>query len=88
MAKRISRAALIALVVCGVSFYLAYFAALIYHAVSGSLNTATARPLQAFLRHVALPASLAVAAMTFALAFRHGGSQGAPSKADKGIPGH
>ena len=80
MAKRIARACLFALVVCGVSFYFAYFAALIHHSASGPLNPATARPLQGFLRHVALPASLALAAMTFVLALRHSGAREAPEK--------
>ena len=86
MAKRLALASLFALVACGVSFYLAYFAALIYHAVSGPLNPANARPLQAFLRHVALPASLALAAMTFMLALWFGGMRTTPGKANKVIP--
>lgn len=71
MAKRLFQSCLLALVVCGSSFYLAYFAGLIYAAATGPANPANSTGLQWNLRHFALPASLGLGLLTFFFAFRH-----------------
>jgi hypothetical protein len=76
MTKRLLFSALLALVFCGISFYLACFAALIYAAASGPLNPANAARVQAALRHVALPFCLAVGLAAFAVCFRRFRSAG------------
>jgi TRAP-type C4-dicarboxylate transport system permease small subunit len=68
MSKRLLLSLLFALVVCGVSFYLAYFVGLIYLTASGPLNPANAPGFQAALRHVALPVSIGLGAAVFVLA--------------------
>jgi hypothetical protein len=73
MAKRLMLSCLLAFVICGISFYLAYFAGLIYAAATGPLNPANTPHLEGGLRHVALPISLALGATAFVLAFRRSG---------------
>ncbi len=70
MAKRFLISAFVAFVVCGISFYLAYFAGLIYLAISGPLNPANDPGLQVGLRHVALPVSVGLAVIAFIVSFR------------------
>ncbi len=61
----------IALVACGVFFYLFYMVALMYMALSGPANPANDPGLQWILQHVALPASLLLGAASFAVVFRN-----------------
>jgi TRAP-type C4-dicarboxylate transport system permease small subunit len=73
MLKRLFLSCFLALAVCGVSFYLAYFAGLIYSALTGPANPANDPGLQAALRHLAVPFSLALGCLAFLLAFRRFG---------------
>jgi TRAP-type C4-dicarboxylate transport system permease small subunit len=77
--KRYIICAFFALVVCGVSFYLAYFIGLIYSAATGPLNPANSSALQATLRQFALPISLGLAIVTFVVALFRSGKQSPPS---------
>jgi type III secretory pathway component EscS len=77
MAKRLFLSCFLALVVCGLSFYLASFAGGMYGNAVGSLNDSS---LQWALRHVALPASLALGAVVFGFAFRRFGNPAAGAK--------
>ncbi len=61
----------IALVACGVFFYLFYMVALMYMALSGPANPANDPGLQWTLRHVALPASVLLGLGAFAVVFRN-----------------
>jgi TRAP-type C4-dicarboxylate transport system permease small subunit len=69
MARRVVLSAFVALVICGLSFYLAYFAGLIYASVTGQLNAANTQSIQQSLRQYALPISLGLGSATFVLAF-------------------
>jgi hypothetical protein len=73
MLKRLLLSAFLALAVCGVSFYLAFFAGLIYTAVLGPAQPANDAGLQVTLRHLALPVSLLLGCLSFFIAFRHSG---------------
>ena len=68
MWKRILFAGFAGVVACGVSFYLAYFAGLMYEAAVRPVNSPNDFGLQAGLRHVALPVSLALGLLAFGLA--------------------
>ncbi len=65
MVKRVLLSVILAVVFCGVTFYLAYFIGLMYSAVTGPLNPANAGILQQRLRHIALPISVGVGVLTF-----------------------
>ena len=69
MLKRVLLSGFVAVVVCGLSFYVAYFGGLIYSAATGPLNPANARALETDLRHLGVPVSLGLAIAVFALAF-------------------
>jgi predicted MFS family arabinose efflux permease len=77
MAKRVFLSCFLALVVCGLSFYLASFAGVMYTNAVGPLDDSS---LQWALRHVALPASLALGALVFGFAFRRFGNTAAGAK--------
>lgn len=70
MLKRVLFSGFLALVICGVFFYLAYFVGLIYSAATGPLNPANTQSLQAALRHTVLPISIGLGVATFIVAFR------------------
>jgi hypothetical protein len=74
MAKRVFLSCFLALVACGLSFYVAYFTGLMYAAATGPLNPPNDSGLQWALRHVALPISLVVGAVVFRFAFRRFGN--------------
>ena len=74
MAKRVLSSVLLGVVVCGVAFYLGYFVALIGTAITGPLNPANAPALQTWLRHLMLPASLALGVVAAIAAFARLGS--------------
>ncbi len=61
----------IALVACGVFFYLFYMIALIYLTLSGPANPVNDPGLQWTLRHVALPASVLLGLGAFVVVFRN-----------------
>ena len=69
MVKRVVLSVFFAAVVCGLSFYLAYFISLIYAAATGPLNPANASGLQAGLRHWGVPVSLGLAIAVFTVSF-------------------
>jgi len=73
MLKRLFLSCFLALAVCGLSFYLAFFAGLIYSTITGPPNPANDPGLQLALRHVALPVSLVLGCLSFLLAFRRFG---------------
>jgi hypothetical protein len=80
MAKRLFLSCFLGFVICGLSFYVAYFAGLIYTAATGPLNPANTPHLEGVLRHVALPISLVLGAAAFLLSFRRfGRNEGTPS---------
>ena len=70
MAKRLLLSLFMALVACGVLFYLTYFAGLMLSAASGPLNPANSPRLQWTLRYVGVPLSLAAGSVMFAVSFR------------------
>lgn len=70
MLKRVLLSSFIAVVICGVSFYVAYSVGLIYIAATGPLNPANAPTFQSALRHVALPVSITLGIMAFIFALR------------------
>jgi hypothetical protein len=70
MLKRVLFSSFLALVICGISFYLAYFVGLIYSAATGPLNPANTQSFQAALRHIALPICIGLGIATFIIAFR------------------
>jgi hypothetical protein len=69
MSRRILLSCFVALVSCGLCFYLIDFAGLIYAAATGPLNPANTPGLQWTLRHLAAPASLTVGVIVFWIAF-------------------
>jgi hypothetical protein len=73
MAKRWLLSCFFAFVICGLSFYLAYFAGLIYAALSGPLNPANTPRLAGSLRHIAAPVSMALGVGAFIVCFRRYG---------------
>lgn len=73
--KRFVLAAFFALVACGLSFYVLLFPALAYFRISGGANPAMATGLQATLRHVLLPVSIAVGAFVFLVTLRRLGAR-------------
>ena len=73
MAKRLFLSGFLALAACGLCFYVAYFAGLIYTSLVGPLHPANDFGLQRALRHVALPVSLVIGGVMFGLAFRRFG---------------
>jgi hypothetical protein len=75
MAKRVFLSCFLALVACGVFFYLVCFAGLMYTDVIGPLNPPNDSGLQWVLRHVALPVSIVLGALVFRFAFRRFGNQ-------------
>jgi len=74
MAKRVFLSCFLALVACGMCFYVAYFAGLLYAAVTAPMNPPNDPGLQWALRHVALPASLLLGIVVFRFAFRRFGN--------------
>jgi hypothetical protein len=76
MAKRVFLSCFLALVACGLSFYLTYFGGLIYAAATAPLNPANDLGLQWTLRHIALPVSLVLGLLTFVVAFRRFAAMG------------
>ena len=70
MTKRFFLSCFVALAVCGTSFYLAYFAGLLWVAASGHFNPVNDFALQWWLRHLALPVSVVLGLVAFGLGFR------------------
>lgn len=73
MAKRLFLSCFMALVACGVFFYVASFAGFLYTSLAGPLHPVNEFALQWMLRHIALPVSLVIGAVIFGLAFRRFG---------------
>jgi TRAP-type C4-dicarboxylate transport system permease small subunit len=73
MLKRLFLSCFLALAVCGLSFYLAFFAGLIVRTLSGPANPANDPGLQMGLRHLALPLSVGLGCLSFLLAFHRFG---------------
>jgi TRAP-type C4-dicarboxylate transport system permease small subunit len=61
----------LALVVCGMSFYVILFLSLSVIVLTHQANPATAPGLQAGLRHIVLPISAGLAVLAFVLSFWH-----------------
>jgi len=76
IAKRLLLSGFVASVACGLSFYIAYFAGLIYTSIAGPLHPVNDLGLQWVLRHIALPTSLVIGSVIFAVAFRRFGKSG------------
>jgi uncharacterized protein YneF (UPF0154 family) len=75
MARKLLISVLLGVVVCGVAFYLGYFLALIVAALFGPLNPADTPALQAWLRHLMVPVSLAVGCVAAVLTYRRMGQE-------------
>lgn len=86
MLKRVLFSGFLALVICGVFFYLAYFVGLIYCAATGPLNPANTQSLQAALRHIVLPISIGLGVATFIVAFCGLGRRSRDKKPAKVVP--
>lgn len=69
MVRRLLVSGFFAVVACGLSFYVFYFIGLIYTTVAGAVDPANTHPIQAGLRHIALPLSVGLAVVVFVLAF-------------------
>ena len=70
MLKRLLISVLLGLVICGVTFYLGYFIALIVAALFGPINPANAPALQTWLRHLLLPICLALGILAAIVSYR------------------
>jgi len=75
MAKRVFLSCFLALVACGIFFYVICFAGVMYTEITGPLNQPNDTGLQWVLRHLALPASILLGAVVFRFAFRRFGNQ-------------
>jgi TRAP-type C4-dicarboxylate transport system permease small subunit len=69
MPRRLLLALFVAMVACGLCFYVLNFAGLIYAAATGPLNPTNAHGLQMDLRRFALPFSAAVGVVVFCVVF-------------------
>jgi TRAP-type C4-dicarboxylate transport system permease small subunit len=86
--RRIIFSLFLALVVCGMSFYLILFVSLTVMVLTHQANPATTPGLQAGLRHVALPVSAGLAVLAFVFSFwrwgrRDGVAAGAANESNK-----
>lgn len=63
----------VALVACGMSFYVILFVSLTIMAITHQANPATTPNLQANLRHIVLPVSLLASATVFVVSLRRSG---------------
>jgi hypothetical protein len=75
MLARLLSSFFVALVSCGLVFYLIYFAGMIYAAATGPLNPANSPGLQWALRHFAAPISITTGVIVFWIAFSHWGKR-------------
>ena len=69
MPRRLLLSLFMAMVACGLCFYVLNFAGLIHAAATGPLNPANSHGLQMGLRHFAVPASVAVGVVVFWVVF-------------------
>lgn len=70
MLKRLFISVLLGVVICGVTFYLGYFLALIIAALFGPINPANAPGVQNGLRHLLLPICLALGVVAAIVSYR------------------